>query len=128
MSAAEGKRLRYREIANDIRQGIAAGRLEPGSRVGTFGSLQHEYDAAKGTVDRALAELRQEGLVVSIAGKGIFVAESATRELGDSPPLDDRFAALEERVGELEAKIMDIYAHLGLPRVRRHDTGSAEAV
>jgi len=58
---------------------IRDGKLPPGARIGTFGSLGKDYDAAKGTVDKALDVLRQEGAVVTIAGKGIFVAGDANR-------------------------------------------------
>jgi GntR family transcriptional regulator len=98
VSADEGKRLRYVEIADDIRSRIRDGRIEPGSRVGTFGSLGQDYDAAKGTIDKALGVLRREGIVVTVSGKGIFAANA-----GSAPPA----GTLGEQVAELRAELAD---------------------
>jgi GntR family transcriptional regulator len=61
---------------------IVRGRIEAGDiarRVPSIVSLQQEYGAAKGTVERALAVLREEGLVRPVVGRGYFVVPAAER-------------------------------------------------
>jgi DNA-binding GntR family transcriptional regulator len=99
------------EIADDIRKRIRENKISPGSRVGTFASLRRDYSAAKGTVDKALDVLRQEGTVVSMSGKGIFVADTAIEIEGTASrsPGDRLFTAqlkaLSEEVRQLAARI-----------------------
>lgn len=88
------------EIADDIRRRVRRGQLGPDGRVGTFGSLEEDYGAAKGTIEKALGVLRQEGTIVTYAGKGVFAAGSAVRDASGTDA--DRIAALERRVSELE--------------------------
>lgn len=104
--ADKGKRLRYVEIADDIRSRVQGGKVAPGSRVGTFGSLMQDYAAAKGTIDKALGVLRQEGIVVTMSGKGIFAAESAVPAV--SGPQDIR--TLSEQVAELRTEMRALRA------------------
>jgi DNA-binding GntR family transcriptional regulator len=118
-----GKRLRYLEIAEDIRQRIRRGQVGPDGRVGTFGSLEEDYGAAKNTIDKALGVLREEGTVVTFAGKGIFVSGTVPREA----PVPERVAALEKRVDELEAQMMDLRANALLDQRRHPGADSAEA-
>jgi GntR family transcriptional regulator len=142
VTAPSGKHLRYIEIADDIRDRLRDDKLPPGSRIGTFGSLGKDYSAAKGTVDKALDVLRQEGAVVTIAGKGIFVAGDVIAETATSgSPSDQRLSKQIEALGEelrrlagrveateaqaipelreavagLQAQVMNLYHSVGQP-------------
>lgn len=64
---------RWQVIAADLRAKIKAGRWQPGDRLPTMGQLQEEHDAAKGTVRLAINALREEGLVTTRTGSGIYV-------------------------------------------------------
>jgi GntR family transcriptional regulator len=98
----DGKRLRYMEVADDIRKRVREGVIKPGSRVGTFSSLGKDYGVAIGTVNKALDVLRQEGTVVTIAGKGIFAAETAAGGAAAPRPGDRRLSEqLEALAGEV---------------------------
>jgi GntR family transcriptional regulator len=99
--AANGKRLRYVEIADAIRQRVRNGEVDEEGRVGTFGSLEADYSAAKGTIEKALGLLRDEGVVVTIAGKGIFVADAP----GAPTSAQDRLAVLESEVARLHQEL-----------------------
>jgi GntR family transcriptional regulator len=48
---------------------LAQGRMLPSVR-----TLMQTYEVSDGTVKRALAELRREGLIVTYQGKGSYVA------------------------------------------------------
>ena len=63
----------YRQIADDIRQGILEGRLEPGGPLPSESKLMERYGSARGTVRQALALLKSEGFLEIARGRGAFV-------------------------------------------------------
>jgi GntR family transcriptional regulator len=119
------------EIAADIRNRIREGTITPGSRVGTFASLEKDYGAAKGTIDKALDVLRQEGAVVTIAGKGIFAAENAARGAaahgrGDRR-LSEQLEALAGEVRRLAARMEAAETQAGLVSELRETVATLQA-
>jgi DNA-binding GntR family transcriptional regulator len=120
------------EIADDIRNRVRGGTLQPGSRVGTFGSLGKDYLAAKGTIDKALDVLRQEGAVVTVAGKGIFVADRAIAgTTARSNPGDQRISeqidALGEEIRRLARRINVAEAQAGVVSELRETVAGLQA-
>jgi GntR family transcriptional regulator len=61
----------YAQLAAIIRAQIADGRLT--SRIPSVRTLAQEYGVSHITADKALTVLKQEGLVVSVRGKGAYV-------------------------------------------------------
>jgi GntR family transcriptional regulator len=61
------------EIAADISRGVYL----PGTRLPTRHELMERYGLARASVDRIVAALRAEGLVVSTRGSGTYVASAA---------------------------------------------------
>ncbi|PRY01875.1 GntR family transcriptional regulator [Allonocardiopsis opalescens] len=96
---------RFRKIAGDLRDRIADGTLAPGSRLPTEQELQRTYDTSRSTVRLAVAELVNEGLVVSRPGRGTYVKErlaftyhqSRERLRLDGPPIDAFALAVAEQ-------------------------------
>ena len=64
----------YEQLAQIIRERIKAGDLEERHVVPSESSLQQEHGIARGSVRRAMEVLREEGWVVTIQGRGTFVA------------------------------------------------------
>ena len=64
----------YTQLADVLREMIASGELEPRSPLPSESYLQQEHGIARGTVRMAIGVLRNEGLVVTISGRGTFVA------------------------------------------------------
>ena len=64
---------RWQEIADMIRQSIASGGYPRGSRLPTEATLAGSFGANRHTVRRAIALLRDEGLVNPRQGSGVFV-------------------------------------------------------
>ncbi|WP_327587850.1 GntR family transcriptional regulator [Nonomuraea sp. NBC_00507] len=64
----------YEQLARIIREKIKAGDLEERQLVPSESSLQQEHGVARGSVRRAMELLRKEGWVVTIQGRGTFVA------------------------------------------------------
>jgi GntR family transcriptional regulator len=65
----------YAAVADHIAARIAAGELAPGARLPGERDLAAEYQVAIGTVRRATEELRERGLVLTLPGKGTYVAQ-----------------------------------------------------
>ena len=63
----------YVGVADHIAARIEAGELPSGSRLPAERDLAADYQVAVGTARRAVEELRQRGLVVTLAAKGTYV-------------------------------------------------------
>lgn len=72
-----GPELVYMVVADHVAAQIADGRLEPGARIPGELDMAATYGIARMTVARAVRELRDRGLVVTVRGKGTFVAQPA---------------------------------------------------
>ena len=64
----------YVQLANVLRDMIASGELEPRAPLPSESYLQQEQGVARGTVRKAVEILRDEGLVITIGGRGTFVS------------------------------------------------------
>jgi DNA-binding GntR family transcriptional regulator len=67
-------RPKWEQIADVLRTRIASGELPPRTLVSEV-QLEAEFEVARGTVRKATAALREEGLLVTTPGMGSFVAE-----------------------------------------------------
>lgn len=63
----------YVQLAGILREMINSGELPAHRQLPTIPSLMHEHDVSDGTVKRAIAILRDEGLVELVKGKGTYV-------------------------------------------------------
>ncbi|HEX2823581.1 MAG TPA: GntR family transcriptional regulator [Streptosporangiaceae bacterium] len=62
------------QVARDIERDIGAGRIASDTRLPSEVDLAQQYGVARMTVRRAVAQLRDKGLVVTVHGRGSFVA------------------------------------------------------
>ncbi|WP_434739337.1 GntR family transcriptional regulator [Micromonospora sp. SH-82] len=77
MSAtAEQKLPPYAQVVADIRARIDARELRPGARVPSTREIMREWGVAMATATKALAALRQEGLVEAVRGVGTLVRDA----------------------------------------------------
>lgn len=65
--------LAYVRVADDIAARIASGELAAGARLRSERDLAEYYEVAYGTVRRAMAVLRERGLISTVQGRGTFV-------------------------------------------------------
>ena len=65
----------YRQLAAILRARIRSGHYEPGRAVPSEKQCEQEWGVARGTCRKAIALLRDEGLVVTVAGRGSYVAD-----------------------------------------------------
>ncbi|MCX5060641.1 MULTISPECIES: winged helix-turn-helix domain-containing protein [unclassified Streptomyces] len=75
----------YMQVADHIAARIASGELRPGARLAGERDMGAEYGVAYLTARRAVRELRERGLVVTLPAKGTFVAypDEAAEPAGD---------------------------------------------
>ncbi|MFF4217191.1 winged helix-turn-helix domain-containing protein [Streptomyces nondiastaticus] len=76
----------YMQVADHVAAQIEAGTLRPGARLAGERDLAEQYGVAIGTVRRAIQELRDRGLLVTLPAKGTFVPEQLS---ADDAELDD---------------------------------------
>jgi DNA-binding GntR family transcriptional regulator len=105
---ANDPRPPYVQIADELRRAIRAGETKPGERVQSGRELAKRFGVAAMTVHNALNLLKDEGLLVSWQGRGVFVADplpDAEANLGaEVRTLRGEVAELRERVTALEKK------------------------
>lgn len=90
----------WRQLAERLRQAIRSGELAPGQRFPSELSLVQEYELSRITVRRALAQLRNEGLIIVVKSRGTFVAGEAERttvSLGKGDQVVTRMPDPDER-------------------------------
>lgn len=68
-------RLMYEQVADHIAARIEAGELRPGTRLPPERDIAKEYGVAYNTVRSAMRVLRERGYIVTLHGRGTFVAE-----------------------------------------------------
>ncbi|MEW2357887.1 GntR family transcriptional regulator [Spirillospora sp. NPDC029432] len=84
----QGPQLVYMAFADHIAARIAAGDLSPGSRLPSERELADEYGIAYMTVRLGMQELRERGLILTVHGKGTFVAEPPQDDTSEEPQAD----------------------------------------
>ena len=65
----------YEQITSQIRTQIMAGTLSPGQALPSIRGLAKDLKISVITTKRAYDELEAQGLIVTVAGKGCFVAQ-----------------------------------------------------
>ena len=77
----DGPGLRYMAVADHITGLVESGKLRTGARLSSERELADQYGVSYMTVRRAMKELRERGIVISVHGKGTFIADNT----GESP-------------------------------------------
>lgn len=88
----------YQQVKDNLRRLMVTGVLCPGDKLPSVRALAGQLSINPNTIQRAYGELEAEGYVVSVTGKGNFVAE------GDSQN--------QARRGELMAKMRPMIEEL----------------
>jgi DNA-binding GntR family transcriptional regulator len=75
----DGKRVLWRQVADDLQADITSGRLGPGWKLPPEVDLADSYGVSRVTIRRAIAELAQDELLDVVHGRGTFVTETPPR-------------------------------------------------
>lgn len=101
--------LRYRELADRLRERIALGDVGPGGALESEAELCRRYGLSRITVRRALEELRTDGIIRSRPGSGWSVAVTPVTEAlaimstaADSAAADSKRRAHSRTIVEYE--------------------------
>ena len=71
----EGPVPPYRQIADHLRQQIVDGTIPAGRRIPSMVQLEQTYGVARDTLRKATQVLKDEGLVKTVQGMGIYVVD-----------------------------------------------------
>lgn len=69
----------YQQVKDTLRRMMVTGVLNAGDKLPSVRALASQLSINPNTIQRAYAELEAEGYVVSVTGKGNFVAEGDTQ-------------------------------------------------
>lgn len=143
MTAEVGRPL-YQKLADEIRSQIASGALAVGDPIPSTAELMKRHSASNTVVRAAVAELRNEGLLLGQAGKAVYVRakpetveeervslrtlgaemaelKSAVRDLADRvesvqpADLSAKVTEMQATIGLLQTHLIELYARLGQP-------------
>jgi DNA-binding transcriptional regulator YhcF (GntR family) len=81
----------FQQVANALRAAILTKKFAPGERLPSGTELAKRYGVARMTVQSALGLLRDDGLIVSRQGSGVFVRERTERPIGLRPYVERAF-------------------------------------
>jgi len=81
----------YQQVATKLRAAILTGKLAPGERLPTQVELSKTYGVARMTIQQALRLLRDDGLISTRQGSGMFVRQRAARPIALRPHIEQAF-------------------------------------
>ncbi|MFD4763148.1 GntR family transcriptional regulator [Streptomyces sp. NPDC058439] len=83
----------YEQVASSLGAAIRTRRIGPGEKLPSHKELTELYGFARATIQRALRDLEDEGLVVSRKGSGVFVRNRTERPAGLRPYVEQAFSS-----------------------------------
>ena len=89
----------YEQVKAELRRLVVSGVLPPGEKLPSVRDLAGQLAINPNTIQRAYRELESEGYIVSVPGRGSFVA---AREAANDPHKDELLRILRETVRELK--------------------------
>ena len=101
----------YEKVKDSLRQLILSGALPEGDRLPSVRELAVSLTINPNTIQRAYRELEQEGYIVSVPGKGSFVAPGGGARAARMAELKEKLSALAaefEAVGVSRAEMADM--------------------
>ena len=99
---------KYRQIVSAIEDAILAGTLKKGDQLPSLNSIKIKHKVSRDTVLTAFSELKNRGIIMSVAGKGyyvssqdIFVAQKIFLLFDELNSFkEDLYNSLKENIGE----------------------------
>ena len=101
----------YDQISEQIKEKILTGQLEEGEALPSMRLLAKELRISVITTKRAYEELEWDGFIVTMTGKGSFVAEKNTEAVRE-----EYLKRIEEHIGEIVR--LSVSCHLGLEDIK----------
>ena len=101
----------YAQIADNLRNQIAAGILHYDDRLPSVRELAAELAINPNTIQRAYRELELQGWISTVPGKGCFVCKQSSQTTAAKPLWDD-FDRAVTRLLEAGNSVEDLLQHL----------------
>ncbi|MFD8078203.1 GntR family transcriptional regulator [Streptomyces sp. NPDC059718] len=96
----------YMRIVGDVRDKIRSGQLAPEEKLPSTREMADAYEVALGTVQSALKELRNLGLIYSIQGRGTYV--SAVPPVVEDDATARALRSIERQLADLARRVQII--------------------
>lgn len=81
----------YKQVADSLRSAILTRSYAPGEKLPSGNEMARHFGVARMTVQQALRILRDEGLIVSRQGSGVYVRSRTVRPVGLRPHVEQAF-------------------------------------
>lgn len=81
----------YLQVSHLLRAAILTGKFAPGDKLPSQAELSTHYGVARMTIQQALRILRDEGLIITRQGSGVFVRERVAKPVGLRPHIEQAF-------------------------------------
>lgn len=91
----------YEQVKDGLRRLMVTGVLASGDKLPSVRAMASQLSINPNTIQRAYAELEAEGCVVSVTGKGSFVAEGDTQNTARRAELTGKLKPLLEELKNL---------------------------
>ena len=138
----------YQQVAADLREKISSGALPVGAAIPSGAELRRDYNVSSTVVQRAINELRGEGLVQGQPGKAVFVIATPATVAEESASLHElatqvahlrtvssgvsevehvksEVEALRKQVAKVEANLIALYGRVGQPYPREDENAGS---
>jgi DNA-binding GntR family transcriptional regulator len=109
----EGGETLLAQVARDIEQQIALGRLLPGDRLPSERALAAQLGLSRNTVTAAYAVLEKRGVICRVAQRGAFVSPAGPQE----NPIDWS-SKISRQAHLLDEPVLEMLAQSRLPNLR----------
>lgn len=111
----------YEQVRDGLRQLILTGVLTENSKMPSVRELAVQLTINPNTIQRAYRELENEGYIVSVPGKGSFVAAAGKAAKQRRSELEENF---RELVGELRVIGLTENELIAMVKEGKHDQGT----
>ena len=91
----------YEQVRDGLRKLMVTGMLRPGDKLPSVRALAMQLAINPNTIQRAYSELEAEGYILSVSGKGTFVAELEEQNEVRRAELEEKLRPLREELRSL---------------------------
>src|SRR4051794_35783018 len=118
VAGGDGKELaarkpRHRQVFETLLNEIASGRLQPGERLPSEAELAKTFSASRGTISRAMRDLKSKGLLNRQRGGGTHITRNQGKRIALFTPFTQSAADLGFIGGQIHAHLSELAAHRG---------------
>src|SRR4051794_12497151 len=111
--APDVRKPRHRQVFETLLSDIASRRLQPGEGLPSEAELAKTFSASRGTISRAMRELKSKGLLNRQRGGGTHITRKQGKRVALFTPFTQSAADLGFIGGQIHAHLSELAAHQG---------------